>query len=126
MKLIVYDIQSGYIKQILDGPVEQLDLNRAIFECEGFGCLLGDIVGKFNKVENGQLVFVDIPADVSLVIAKIKFQRNQLLQMSDWTQMPDVPLSEAKRAEWAVYRQALRDFPETCDINNPVWPKPPA
>lgn len=39
--------------------------------------------------------------------------RNRLLQQSDWTQLPDSPLTEAKRAEWATYRQALRDILQT-------------
>jgi len=33
--------------------------------------------------------------------------RNKLLQESDWTQLTDSP---ADKAEWAVYRQALRDI----------------
>lgn len=38
-------------------------------------------------------------------------KRNALLVQSDWTQMPDSPLSDSKKQEWATYRQALRDFP---------------
>jgi hypothetical protein len=34
-----------------------------------------------------------------------------LLRDSDWTQMPDVPLSKEKKKEWKDYRQALRDLP---------------
>ena len=40
-------------------------------------------------------------------------KRNALLVQSDWTQMPDSPLSDSKKQEWATYRQALRDFPST-------------
>ena len=39
--------------------------------------------------------------------------RDALLAESDWTQMPDSPLTDSKKAEWATYRQQLRDFPET-------------
>lgn len=46
--------------------------------------------------------------------------RDQMLAASDWTQLPDAPLSEAQRAEWREYRQALRDLPETG-----VWPEHP-
>lgn len=38
--------------------------------------------------------------------------RVQFLKASDWTQLPDSPLSEEEKNEWAVYRQALRDIPE--------------
>ncbi len=37
--------------------------------------------------------------------------RDALLAQSDWTQMSDSPLTDAKKTEWATYRQQLRDFP---------------
>lgn len=40
----------------------------------------------------------------------IRNERQGLLSACDWTQIPDVPLSDAKKAEWATYRQQLRDF----------------
>jgi hypothetical protein len=36
--------------------------------------------------------------------------RNQLLSESDWTQLAD---AQCDKEAWAVYRQALRDFPDT-------------
>ena len=39
-------------------------------------------------------------------------KRNRRLQDSDWTQMPDSPLTDTKKTEWATYRQALRDLPQ--------------
>ena len=53
--------------------------------------------------------------------------RAGLLAASDWTQLPDSPLSGDARAAWAAYRQALRDisdqpgFPQVID-----WPEAPA
>lgn len=38
-------------------------------------------------------------------------KRNGLLRESDWTQMPDSPLTSEKKTEWATYRQSLRDLP---------------
>ena len=38
-------------------------------------------------------------------------QRNYLLQGSDWTQVIDNPLTDAKKIEWQTYRQTLRDLP---------------
>jgi len=56
-------------------------------------------------------------------------QRNSFLQSSDWTQVPDSPLSDTKKTEWATYRQALRDLPPTySDIENVsevTWPTIP-
>ena len=57
----------------------------------------------------------------------IRLERNVLLAQSDWTQFPDVQetFTEEKKQEWIVYRQALRDFTETCDPANPEWPIKP-
>lgn len=41
----------------------------------------------------------------------IRRPRNFFLAQSDWTQLPDAPLTEAKKAEWAAYRQQLRAMP---------------
>lgn len=57
---------------------------------------------------------------------EIKATRNRLLAQSDWTQAADSPLSAEKRAEWATYRQALRDLPATQDVNSVIWPVPPS
>ena len=43
----------------------------------------------------------------------IRLNREPMLRDSDWTQLPDSPLTETKRAEWATYRQALRDITDT-------------
>lgn len=50
--------------------------------------------------------------------------RNFLLKESDWTQVSDSPLSPEKKAEWAEYRQKLRDITNQ-DINLVVFPDKP-
>jgi hypothetical protein len=55
----------------------------------------------------------------------LRNQRNFLLKESDWTQFPDSPLTTEKKAEWALYRQALRDLPSNANINNVVFPTEP-
>ena len=62
----------------------------------------------------------------------LRIKRNQLLQETDWTQNRDVTL--ANDAEWAAYRQALRDLPNTAtpeldeygNLTNVTWPEKPA
>lgn len=44
-------------------------------------------------------------------------KRNNRLAASDWTQMPDAPLSDIKKQEWATYRQALRDIPQKFPVD---------
>lgn len=57
--------------------------------------------------------------------AVITAERDQLLAASDWTQMLDSPLSPEKRADWAKYRQELRDITLQPDYSNIIWPKKP-
>jgi len=42
---------------------------------------------------------------------KVRRDRDLLLAECDWTQNSDSPLTTEKKAEWATYRQALRDVP---------------
>ena len=37
--------------------------------------------------------------------------RNNKLSASDWTQLPDAPISDSKKAEWVTYRETLRQIP---------------
>lgn len=55
----------------------------------------------------------------------IRTKRDRLLQETDFTQLPDAPYTEQEKQEIAVYRQSLRDVPENCDPNNPIWPTKP-
>lgn len=50
----------------------------------------------------------------------IEFQRkirNSLLRNSDFTQLPDVPLTDEQKEEWRIYRQELRDFFEEWTVD---------
>lgn len=53
----------------------------------------------------------------------IKTQRKMMLEKTDWTQLPDVPL--ATKEVWATYRQALRDITNQPDPFTIVWPQRP-
>lgn len=55
--------------------------------------------------------------------ASVRDSRQVLLSASDWTQLPDAPLTDAKRQAWSTYRQALRDI--TAQVGFPwniTWP----
>lgn len=57
---------------------------------------------------------------------EVRRQRDHLLSVSDWTQVPDSPHTPEQRQAWKEYRQALRDLPE--NIEDPaavVWPQAP-
>lgn len=56
----------------------------------------------------------------------IRIQRNGLLAQTDWTTLPDSPLSAEKKAEYQVYRQALRDMMDGLEnAEDAVFPDKP-
>lgn len=53
----------------------------------------------------------------------VRIKRNKLLLDSDYTQLGDV---SKNKSAWAIYRQQLRDLPQTVtDPLNVTWPTPP-
>lgn len=58
---------------------------------------------------------------------QVRAARNSLLTLCDWTQLPDAPLTDGEKQEWAEYRQALRDVPEQTGFpENVIWPSTPS
>jgi hypothetical protein len=58
---------------------------------------------------------------------ELRNMRNYKLSVCDWTQGNDSPITEAKKQEWTLYRQALRDVPSnTTDPKRPFWPLSPS
>lgn len=58
--------------------------------------------------------------------SEVREKRDSLIAETDWTQTGDAPIPDDKKAEFAAYRQALRDIPQT--YSNPddvVWPVKP-
>lgn len=59
----------------------------------------------------------------------LRTKRKADLISCDWTQTSDAPLTDSKKAEWATYRQALRDLPATypnvTDRSQVIWPTKP-
>jgi hypothetical protein len=58
--------------------------------------------------------------------AEVLKERKAKLVASDWTQLPNSPLSAEAQAAWATYRQELRDI--TAQSGYPteiIWPTPP-
>lgn len=60
---------------------------------------------------------------------EIRMQRFYKLSECDWTQVSDNQLTDAKKAEWATYRQALRNVPannsDATDLSDIIWPTKP-
>ena len=56
---------------------------------------------------------------------QIKEHRNELLKETDWTQLPDSPITGSKLTEWQTYRQQLRDLTENENPFTLEWPAQP-
>lgn len=79
-----------------------------------------------DKPEPEELTYEEL---IAIAQPEIRARRNERLIKSDWTQFQDSPLSDNKKAEWATYRQALRDipenYPEAISIDDIIWPTKP-
>ena len=80
--------------------------------------------GTYYNWKNEEWV-LDSPALFTL----IRQERDLRLYQCDWTQAADSPLTDAKKAEWATYRQYLRTIPidnsDVIDIDGVAWPTAP-
>ena len=116
-----YIISTG---EIIGGGVTNTPLNE--FPCEaGEAVIEGSYTVEEYKIIDGEAV-----AQTVSIWSTVRGQRNTLLSESDWTQMPDSPLSDSKKAEWATYRQTLRDLPSAqsniTDLNDIIFPTKPS
>ena len=87
------------------------------------------------KVVNG--VYYDLTAEeeaeligraeaADLDMNMVRSQRNGMLSAADWTQLGDAALGAHTAAEWATYRQSLRDLPSVYSrVSTVVWPNDP-
>jgi hypothetical protein len=101
-----------------DITIDQVSLN------DGESAIEGNYSGLEYKIENNQAIPRTEP-----ITELIRQKRNDLLIASDWTQVNDSPLSDTKKAEWATYRQELRDLPSshqsTTNFDDVVFPTQP-
>ena len=73
-----------------------------------------------------------LPSESQLAAEDLEYLRmirNSKLQMCDWTQGSDSPLSSDKKTEWANYRTSLRDITKTyksINANGFSWPTEPS
>ncbi|OOY31576.1 tail fiber assembly protein [Thioclava sp. F36-6] len=68
------------------------------------------------------MISIDQTKAAAAKLAALRTKRDAALSASDWTQMPDSPLSDADKQAWATYRQALRDLPDSDGAEWPVAP----
>jgi len=116
----VYDLTTGEIDHSTTTVAE---INEVGLQ-EGQGIIEGSYQANEFIITDGEAV---VRTDNTLEILRLK--RDALLTESDWTQVNDSPLTDAKKAEWATYRQALRDLPsqytDNDNIDDVVFPTQP-
>ena len=116
----IYNLETGEIEYSCSTVAE---MHEMLLE-DGQGIIEGDYQPNEYKILNGEAV---IRTDNALEILRLK--RDALLKESDWTLMPDSPLSDYKKTEWATYRQSLRDLPsnnnDITSIDDVVFPNKP-
>lgn len=77
--------------------------------------------GRFIADMGGKPVAITNPGGSAGAAAARRVARDRKLADSDWTQLPDAPLSADERAAWATWRQLLRDL----DMDGSDWPDQP-
>jgi hypothetical protein len=120
MRYAIYDTASGEILAEMEAPcayvMDSLLGGQEIF----LNCPAG-----MTHIVGGEPVKIVPAVTDAEAIRTLRTIRDKFLAASDWTQTLDAPLTPEKKAEWAAYRQDLRDFPAVCDPVNPVWPVAP-
>jgi hypothetical protein len=99
----IYNTTTGIIHTQGQTSVNSVD---DILLNEGDSIIEGDFDRATQKIVGG--VAVSYTPDFW---PKVRRDRAFLLAGCDWTQNSDSPLTTEKKAEWATYRQALRDVP---------------
>lgn len=138
MNYCIYKISTGQILQSGDCPEEFLHLQIVN---EGESLIKCDANWNTHYIENN--ISIEIPQkpnnhsvfdysikqwipNAAIAINEIINVRQQKLITSDWTQIPNGPLTEQQKQAWAVYRQELRDITSQSGYPfNVIWPTPP-
>lgn len=90
--------------------------------------------GEIVKNENGDIEQLWNVNEISLkekIRRWVAGPRGSYLMRSDWTQLPDAPLTPEEKAAWAEYRAKLRSITDDLDFNNIskrediTWPTQP-
>lgn len=67
----------------------------------------------------------EISETVAMEWENVRTKRNILISRTDWTQLPDVPLTAEKRQQFQDYRKSLRDITEQTnpfEVSFPIEP----
>lgn len=113
---------AGYVLQFIVSNIEQEGFQEIDYPIEQ-----APYSGYQFNINTKEWVDTRTPEQKYNEAAKVAItKRDALLYASDWTQIPNNPLTTEQQTSWAIYRQALRDI-----TNQPgypfdiVWPTKP-
>lgn len=136
----IYNLKTGRITKTISCSAEQI---RIQFDANREGVIEGEYSDATHYIASGG-VPIKIPSapnqhcrfdfDAKRWIdprtpetewAVVRRQRDALISKTDWVVLPDVQMSDERRAAWTAYRQALRDVTSQPDPFNITWPVAP-
>ena len=129
MKSFIVYAQDGTILRTGSCPDAMFDLQKDEDELimEGVADDASDMI------QDGKIVEKPGPSDTvknDAAILELRLRRDLMLADTDWTQLPDSPLSDSAKNEWQEYREKLRNLPseneDILDIDDVSFPAPPA
>jgi hypothetical protein len=113
---------SGYrIVTVVEAPVPTFDAETQRAQLASMPVLTNDVWTVPWEVTNKTVD--ELAHQLENKKLEVRFRRNELLQLCDWTQAEDSPMD---KQAWKTYRQALRDVTTQATFpNNIVWPEAP-
>jgi hypothetical protein len=111
-------VENDKIVNVVNAPADWVDPDgrELVYAPRGAGVEIGA-----ERQSDGSWKMPEPP--VEKVARSVRYQRDQLLDDSDWTQVPDAPVDHQA---WAEYRQALRDLPQQEGFPQEItWPQKP-
>jgi hypothetical protein len=123
MKKAIINTETKRIARVKDGDFKIVPEDKEVIsitdaQAAQFESSTGPLFYISNELKTlTQKIWIESPEDIK---NNIRFNRNKLLADSDWTQLPDSPLSTSVKTEWATYRQTLRDLTDNIDSNGEV------
>lgn len=104
----IYDYKLGaFVKRVYQFQEPSLEEAKDLFE--KFLNLIENI--RLNQLKSAkEEVKKKVLEEGKLLLGSLITYRNDLLKKSDFSQMPDVPMSDEDRDLWKKYRQYLRDM----------------
>ena len=83
--------------------------------------------GVYSDLSEAEEAELDAMAEADdLDLNMVRSRRDGQLRGSDWTQIGDASLGDHTAEEWATYRTALKQIPQTYSrVSEVVWPESP-